>query len=121
MYDTSVVTLTVASDNWKNCTQMEDISGHCTLYSRSRNSPLLPDEASTVSFRNVVMFHFRNKKMEQYNLHYCTCLFDNILLTQTVSGTWPMEHEGSTCKTQGFQLHTKPRRTIRQKVLYFLI
>ena len=84
IYDTSVVTLVVASDNWKNCTQIEDVSGHSTLYSRSRNFPLLPDEANTVSFRNVVMFLFRNKKTEQYNLQYSTCLFDDLFLTQTL-------------------------------------
>ena len=74
---------------------MEDISSHCTLYCRSRNFQLLPDEASTVSFRNVVIFLFRNKKMEQYNLQYCTCLFGKVFLTQTLSGAWPMEHEDS--------------------------
>lgn len=112
MYDISVVTLAVASDNWKNCTQIEDISGHCTLYGRSHNFPLLPDGASTVSVRNVVIFLIRSKKMEQYNLKYCACLFDKVFLAQTLPGAWTMEHEGSTCKTQGSRLNSKPRCTI---------
>ena len=65
------------------------------------------------------MFLFRNKKTEQYNLQYCTCVVDKVYPTQTLSGAWPTEHEGSSCKKTGSSIENQTQTHDKLKSLIF--